>query len=305
MELNSLFQSELRSGEYLPCVTSYYFKQWEHFMMDIHIHNRSEIMYALSGKCLVEANGTRIPLKKGELILLDANIPHRLLVHDSCRMLNVEFEFAAKAAGLFPIKDLIRDNEELDAFLTRPVSHLVLKDDGEVFPTLKSLVFELDRRNGEGGTMAYLLLTRLLLQLARLASEVEGESGNPAQSYVRKAIDFIHSQYDRKLQLNDIASAVNLHPNYLHRLFKASRSCTIMDYLTTYRIGKARMLLAHSDIPVTDIPDYIGMNSRQYFSAVFKKTPAKPRRITEGPSARRNGRKVKILYLLSGKWSRS
>lgn len=282
MKSSSLFEAELRSGNYLTCVMAYYFKQWERFMMDVHTHNRVEIMYVLNGKCVVEAEGTRIPLKKGELILLDANIPHRLLVPDSCRMLNVEFEFVAQAAGLFPVKDLIQGNEELDAFLTRPIGHLVLKDDGEVFPTLKSLVFELDSKSGEGGTMSCLLLSRLLLQLARLSREVEGDTGNAAQAYVRQTIEFIHSNYDRELQLKDIASAVSLHPNYLHRLFKAYRGCTIMDYLTEYRIGKARMLLAKSEIPVTDISEYIGMNSSQYFSSVFKKrtgqTPQEYRR---------------------------
>lgn len=48
---------------------------------------------------------------------------------------------------------------------------------------------------------------------------------------------------------------------------------------------KAKMLLARTDIPITQIADYIGLNSRQYFSMLFRKltgvTPIEYRRRAE------------------------
>ncbi|MNW64694.1 CFA/I fimbrial subunit D [compost metagenome] len=43
-----------------------------------------------------------------------------------------------------------------------------------------------------------------------------------------------------------------------------------MQYLTRLRMDKAAMMLLHTDIPVADIADYVGIGSRQYFHAVFK-----------------------------------
>ncbi|MNO14464.1 Cupin domain protein [compost metagenome] len=39
-------------------------------------------------------------LKKGDFILIDANVPHRLIVEkeNPCRMLNIEFRFCAKSS---------------------------------------------------------------------------------------------------------------------------------------------------------------------------------------------------------------
>ena len=46
---------------------------------------------------------------------------------------------------------------------------------------------------------------------------------------------------------------------------------SITEYLTELRVEKAKMLLARTDVPIIEVADYIGLNSRQYFSMLFKK----------------------------------
>jgi AraC family transcriptional regulator, melibiose operon regulatory protein len=66
--------------------------------MPYHSHNEIEIMYVIEGKCVVETATETVPMKKGDLILLDSNIPHRLVVDNEnpCRMLNLEFFLQTK-----------------------------------------------------------------------------------------------------------------------------------------------------------------------------------------------------------------
>ncbi|MEI2406145.1 helix-turn-helix transcriptional regulator [Niallia taxi] len=71
--------------------------------------------------------------------------------------------------------------------------------------------------------------------------------------------------------MKDIASILNLHPGYFHRIFKQHIGCTVMEYLSSVRMDKAKMLLSDTDISISDVPDYVGINSTQYFSALFKK----------------------------------
>lgn len=87
-------------------------------------------------------------VEKGQFILLDAGVPHRLLVQDGvpCRMLNVEFGFARTASGQLTIKQLAQEEDTVHAFLTRSTPYLVLPDPEEVYYTMKSLVLELDQR---------------------------------------------------------------------------------------------------------------------------------------------------------------
>ena len=123
-----------------------------------------------------------------------------------------------------------------------------------------------------------LLFAQLLMRIARLAPKSAADASSSAERYVRRCIDFMRQHYDRDLRARDIAAAVNLHPAYVHRLFKAHTGKTLNDYLTELRMEKAKMLLSRTDIPIADISEYVGVGSRQYFHALFKRhagqTPA-------------------------------
>lgn len=274
----SLFQQELIDGDYSPRFFAYYYKQWNNYRMSFHVHNSTEIMYLISGNCMIEVkqkDGTteRFLLKRGELIILDANVPHRLIVEEgiSCRMLNVEFGFMEYKGFAPSIRKLAREEEEVANLLHTPFTSLILLDPEEVYHVLKSLVLELDQRGSEAGSMSHLLFCELLLRISRLRSEELRSSLQPADFYVRRSIEFLHQNYDRSIQIKDIAASVNLHPGYLHRIFKAQTGRTMTDYLNELRMEKSRMLLGKSDIPIAEIADYVGVSSRQYFHLLFKK----------------------------------
>ncbi|MNC27162.1 Arabinose operon regulatory protein [compost metagenome] len=307
-ELNgSLFQQALLDGEYGPHFFAYYYKQWNPYTMAYHQHNSTEIMYLISGSCVVDVwqganNEERFRLKRGELIMLDANVPHRLIVEEgtSCRMLNVEFGFAASTGAVPSISRLAGEEADLAGLLREPFMSLVLPGPEEVFHVLKSLVLELDQHGadgegqgkGRGSIMIGLLFSELLLRLSRLRREQLQASQQPAQLYVRRVIEFLHQNYDRSIQVKEVAAEVSLHPGYLHRIFRAHTGRTFTDYLNMLRIEKARMLLGRSEIPVAEIADYVGISSRQYFHLLFKKytrcTPVEYRNSVERFSWRDN-----------------
>ena len=271
----SLYHQELVTNHYHPKVFAYYFKQWESYYMAFHSHKEVEIMYVIDGKCMVDTEEESVSMKKGDFILLDSHVSHRLIVDKStpCRMLNVEFYFTQKE-GVFPsIKEMAAENKDLAELLLRGRPYVVLKDPNEVYHILKSLVLELDKKKSETELMNHLQLAQLLIQMARMVAEEKEEQRDHqlANVYVKKTIEYLHHHYDCDIQVKDIGNAVNLHPGYLHRIFKQQIGSTIMEYLTSLRMEKAKMLLADTDIPVIEISYYIGINSRQYFSTLFKK----------------------------------
>jgi YesN/AraC family two-component response regulator len=133
------------------------------------------------------------------------------------------------------------------------------------------LVLELDSKQKDNEAMVQLLLSQLLIRIGRLAGEAEASQKPQADIYINQATSYIHHHYDCEIQVKDIASAVNLHPGYLQRIFKASMGCTLVEYLTRLRIEKAKMLLTQTDIPVIEISQNVGFNNRQHFSSIFKK----------------------------------
>ncbi|MCM3785074.1 AraC family transcriptional regulator [Neobacillus mesonae] len=290
----SFFHQEPSPFDVRPCFYAYYYKQWQNYTMEYHEHRWTEIMYMIQGTgaidvLSIDGRNERIVLRKGEFIILDEGVPHRLTVDQAapCRMLNVEFGFQPHA-GQFSLGHISHEEQEVAAFLTRPFRYLVLSDPEEVYYVLKSLVLELDRQQAERSSlMIDLLFSQLLVRMARLRIAAE-DSESVADGYVTQSIQFMHQNYDQPLQVKDIAAYVNLHPGYLHRIFKKNMNQTLMEYLTEVRMEKAKMLLQQTGIPIHDIPGYVGINSRQYFHTLFKKhtgvTPVNHRELGEKKS---------------------
>jgi AraC-like DNA-binding protein len=277
MDSYSLYQNKLTTDEVHPKVVAYYYKQWKDFWMPYHTHNSVEIMYVIEGNCIVDTADGLFSMKKSDFIVIDANASHRLIVdkESPCRMLNIEFIFTEKESFFPSIKELASENQALATLLQTKEPYIILKDTNDVYHTLKSLVLELDEKDIENDLMIHLLLSQLLIRIATLIIDTRDRVPNQTDMYMKTTIAYIHQHYDYDIKVKDIASAVNLHPGYLHRIFKNHMGCTVIDYLAALRVEKAKMLLANTDIPVIEIPDYIGINSRQYFSAFFKKHTGK------------------------------
>lgn len=273
----SLFQQMLEEGDYVPRFYAYYYKQWINYEMPYHQHDSTEIMYMISGVCRIDVKvddtEKSLTLKKGEFMVLDADVPHRLIVEQavSCRMLNVEFGFMETEGRTLSLRQIAGEEQEVSFLLNRPFPYLVLVDQEEVYPVLRSLVLELDQRGTEGRMMTHMLFIQLLVCIARLYDERERSEVQQSEFYIKRSVDFLHQNYDRNIQVKDVAAEVNLHPGYLHRVFRRGTGRTITEYLTMIRMEKAKMLLEQTDIPIHEISDYVGVGSRQYFHMLFKK----------------------------------
>lgn len=121
------------------------------------------------------------------------------------------------------IRQIATEEQEVTTLMSRPFPYLVLSDPEEVYYALKSLVLELDQRKEQPGAMAEMLFMQLLVRIARLREEAERSNTQQTDMYIKRCIEFLHLNYDREIVVKDMAAAVNLHPGYLHRIFKNIR----------------------------------------------------------------------------------
>ncbi|TSB48172.1 AraC family transcriptional regulator [Alkalicoccobacillus porphyridii] len=266
----SFYHQHLLEEDYYPVVRFYYYKEWQDFTMSIHSHEAIEIMYVLSGTCLIEVDGDTHKLKKGQFIFIDGNIPHRLHVEPgkSCRMSNIEFSFQGLETVFPSFRDIVTENKALRQLTESPHSYLLLHDSTDISQCLHALILELDRKDRESPFTEQLLLSQILLRMAEIA--VHTQEAPEQHVYIQKSIEYMHQNYDRDLRVKDVADAVHLHPGYLHRIFKKAMGTSVNGYLINHRMAKAKELLLRTNISITDIPHYIGMNSQQYFSTIFR-----------------------------------
>ncbi|MCD8212013.1 MAG: helix-turn-helix domain-containing protein [Oscillospiraceae bacterium] len=84
-----------------------------------------------------------------------------------------------------------------------------------------------------------------------------------------KAKEYIASHYTRTLTLEEISKVVHLNASYLSIVFKKETGQNFSDYLTSFRIEKAKDMLRQSDLSVASIGEAVGYADSKYFSRIF------------------------------------
>lgn len=97
------------------------------------------------------------------------------------------------------------------------------------------------------------------------------EEVKKSESIIDKAKQFISEHYMEEITRNDVAASVFLTPEYFAKLFKAETGIAIKDFINQCRIGRAKELLAASDISISMIASQVGFDNFSYFSTLFKK----------------------------------
>jgi AraC-like DNA-binding protein len=102
---------------------------------------------------------------------------------------------------------------------------------------------------------------------------------------VNLATDFIHSNYDRPLMLDDMARAAFLSRHHFLRLFKHVHEITPHEYLQRKRTSVAARLLRDSELGVEEVVRQVGFDSRSTLFRAMRRfhglTPRECRRHTE------------------------
>lgn len=86
---------------------------------------------------------------------------------------------------------------------------------------------------------------------------------------IREVKQYITDHYMEPIKLEEIARKVYLHPAYLSTVFKKSTGMNFTDYLTGYRIEKAKELLSTTNDRISDIAKKVGYIEPHSFSKRF------------------------------------
>lgn len=151
---------------------------------------------------------------------------------------------------------------------------------------MESLDRELRRRRDGYQPAVLSLLTLLLVDLARLVSDVAGEFRLNGEPLLADVFTFIEAQYRAGISLADVAAAVNLTPGYLTTLVRQKTGRPVQEWIAERRLTQARRLLVETDLSVDEIGDAIGYHDPGYFTRQFKRshgvTPLAWRRASRG-----------------------
>lgn len=90
-----------------------------------------------------------------------------------------------------------------------------------------------------------------------------------AQHY-KRVLDYVADNYEKQIQIEDIARQAGLSASHFSRLFKLTIGDTPHQFLMRYRIERAAGLLADKARPMIDIALACGFSDQPHFSRVFR-----------------------------------
>ena len=89
---------------------------------------------------------------------------------------------------------------------------------------------------------------------------------------IYQAQKYIDENYAKGLlSQNEVADHLGINASYLSTLFNTVLQTRFTEYLNIRRVEKAKLHLAHTDLPITQIASQDGFNSVQNFMRVFKR----------------------------------
>jgi AraC-like DNA-binding protein len=143
---------------------------------------------------------------------------------------------------------------------------------------------EYEELNNRQSHALFLETQGILLQLiAKFLGSVQSERGDIAgvPAKVVHLLGFIQLNMDRPVTVKQLADRVNLHPDYLSRLFIQLTGERPLSYMHAKRIERAQLLMVTTDMSFAQIAEATGFGNVPHFSKVFKKrtslTPGKYR----------------------------
>lgn len=91
------------------------------------------------------------------------------------------------------------------------------------------------------------------------------------QSRLNKVYQFIDTNLDTKLSLQQVSEIASFSPFHFHRLFKLMTGETLNEYIVRRRIEKSVIDILHSDRSISEISHKHGFNDNSVYTKTFKK----------------------------------
>lgn len=115
----------------------------------------------------------------------------------------------------------------------------------------------------------------LTLQLEQYHDEIADYENTAFMSYqeielTKKAVQIIKENLESLPTIAELATQLNTNTNKIQDTFKMMFHCTVNEYIQEHRLNKAKHLFLTTDHNISEICHLLGIQSRSYFSKVFK-----------------------------------
>ena len=255
---------------------SVYYRRARQLLWQNQATSGYSLLATLSGQVDYNVDGKAAVLAASESVVLEPN------TNVTAKGRQVELLFLTLSASLviqhttamrlIPPKSIVtfttehvHGDQRLDALLAEFVSELAGEKPGKEI-VMRALVEQ---------ALVHLLRN---YSTPRLSEELELSRVGLVDRRIRRSVELMHTQLDQDLTLKALAAESYLSPFHFARLFKKLTGSSPHNYLAGIRATRAQLLLAETDLSVTEIGTRVGYLSGSHFTKAFRiATGATPR----------------------------
>ncbi len=226
------------------------------------------LLAVLNGKLTYALDGKLLELTASEFVLFQPNVS---ITANASR---AELLFLTFSASL-----VMQHAEAMR--LTPPKSTVTFKEgpqthDQKLANVFAEIVAELTSEKPGQEIVLNALVEQLMVHVLRTyaqprrSDELELSRVGLVDRRIRRSVELMHTQLDQDLTLKALAAASYLSPFHFARLFKKLTGSTPHNYLAGIRAARAQLLLAETELSVTEIGARVGYLSASHFTKAFR-----------------------------------
>jgi len=249
---------------------AYYFVDKHHarYDMPLHWHKEWEIIHVLRGQFTLFADGSRYTAEAGDCFLLPEGIMHGG-TPQNCVYQCLVFDLHSCYRDITMVKKYLRPlyRNQLIPQLYYPA------DSGPVASIVEDLMKSMHSPCPELSVLAQLsrLLSTILEGSYYKAADTEESTGSRKIAPLKPVLEYIETHYADNITLDDLSRVAGMNPRYFCRFFSSITNQTPMNYVNSYRIEQAAVMLDSGDVSVTEAGLSCGFGDTSYFIKCFKK----------------------------------
>lgn len=240
------------------------------YRLPYHYEKNYQIIFLLSGKILYQVNGKEYLVTKGGMIVLNTLEDHTLKV--------LEYPYDRYIIQIRPefFQQEVKYPEVVAIFIKRPpnFSHLLVVSE-PIWNYLLYIIRETEKEYLAKRSYWELFiganLRRMFITLFRECPVMSAMRVGSGATVAYKIMNYLDRHFTEDITLDGVAAAIFLSKDYIAHIFKKETGYTIIGYVISCRINRAKMLLAETDQSITDIAFACGYTDFAYFSKQFKR----------------------------------
>ena len=240
-----------------------------------HWHKDLEVIYIAKGNLILYIQDEMIPLHQEESVFINANVLHAVKKH-SQNCIAYSFVFSTK---------LISNNEH-DLYENQYVTPLVTSTNIPYIKFTNTIPWHKEAsvcilqafKQYEEGSYGYEFLVKeqflhlWYLMVYHFQNKIQDTPKETMDaSRIKLMLDYIHTQFQDTITLQQIAQSANISNREAIRCFQKMLKDTPISYVMKYRIHQAIHYLVDTDLSITEISSLCGFENPSYFTKIFKR----------------------------------